>query len=1156
MDYNLGLGIDISDLDSGLSRASNSVNDFANDVDRAGKEVKETFDKQAKATDEAVKGQKKLNKETEKEIKTISSLNKKISQLKIARDKANKLSEVKAYNKEIEKTEKIVKDLKNETDNAGKGIGRLFSGFKKNAKEAGSEIDNGLGLGLKGLINPVTVLTGAVIGLGAGYLKAKKDAEILDKVTKNLFGDSANIDSITRKTKEIANVYDQEVNEVLKTANVLSKEFGVSGEQSLNLIEQGIRRGADLNGDFLDQIKEYSTQFEAVGVNAEGAIAIITQTVNRGVFSDKGVDLIKEAGIRLRELTPATRSALKAVGFTSKEIETAIRSGTINTFEFIQEVSKKLKSVEGDSKVTGQVLADVFGGAGEDAGKFVTELGDISTNIEDVADNTGDLENAQQGVSRAWSNFIDSVTDGDSILTTVFTGFLNLIESAIEGLDLLFSSTESNLKEQINLIKQLDAESSNKVIGDNITRRNSLLKKGNEELQRLVDEGKIRDIAFAQRIITQRNQGLTDQEILITKLEEGINRESKGLDDYKNNLESARKEQDRLSKEVGKFDELFGGETLDAFNKAKDEFSALSSEVELRSATINLSNKQIIQTIKSSSDSQLKDIKKGASERVQVYISEELERRKIAKRSEDDAKKEKSNSRDINKLKQERLALEKELARLLIDLDNKVNKARLDQLEGEEKILAVRDNQKSQILTQQAILLELNEKVGKDVAVNKAKIIEDTASLIFEAEENAKKALERLREGEDVDNVNNTLGAIDEGTNINSELLKLNLKKEVGESDIDFERRKEKTLIDIQKKASEEKLKFLRESGAEENDLRVLGLRNQIKGFNEELNKSFDEDVNLSIEGKFDNFLKEAFGLDDNGVAELKNTVSDLANTLIENYSATINNQIEERERLIDSYDQNISDLESQIEREISKNLEGNASNIAGLEERLEKEKQAREKANQEKEALLEKERKFRKTIAIAELAQNTALQISNLALAVSRAAGESGVGAFVVVPALIGLLATLIGGISSLATQPDTSGFFDGGFTGGNSIHEERGVVHGKEFVHTADKTARHRNLFEGIHTDNDNMIALGIRDLLSGTGITIDQDLPKRVSTNDNRISKEVMFINNRGNEEGLLRDINNSLNKKEEKVERYFDNSGNEIIIRGNTKTIIRK
>jgi hypothetical protein len=72
------------------------------------------------------------------------------------------------------------------------------------------------------------------------------------------------------------------------------------------------------------------------------------------------------------------------------------------------------------------------------------------------------------------------------------------------------------------------------------------------------------------------------------------------------------------------------------------------------------------------------------------------------------------------------------------------------------------------------------------------------------------------------------------------------------------------------------------------------------------------------------------------------------------------------------------------------------------------------------------------------------------------------------IIPPPFGTIAggVAVAGIKALLAQAKSAaGFEQGGFTGGTSTKEVRGVVHGKEFVANAQLTAREKPLFEYLH-------------------------------------------------------------------------------------------
>jgi hypothetical protein len=57
-----------------------------------------------------------------------------------------------------------------------------------------------------------------------------------------------------------------------------------------------------------------------------------------------------------------------------------------NTFEALQKVSNQLATLNPASKEYGNVVSEVFRGAGEDAGQFVAQLGKIKVGFEDTSE--------------------------------------------------------------------------------------------------------------------------------------------------------------------------------------------------------------------------------------------------------------------------------------------------------------------------------------------------------------------------------------------------------------------------------------------------------------------------------------------------------------------------------------------------------------------------------------------------------------------------------------------------------------------------------------------------------------------------------------------------------------------------------------------------
>lgn len=278
------------------------------------------------------------------------------------------------------------------------GLGNLKGGLDQVNQQGGQSTATigSLGRGMIAALGPAAI-AGTVIAAGTAVFNLQQKFEALRKEVNLLTGATGDeLDQVTAAVNATAETFDKEFNEVLRSANALSKAFGISLGDSTDLIQKGFAIGADQSGEFLDILREYPELLKEVGLTAEQTVSLIDLQTEEGIFSDKGIDAIKEAGLRLRELTPATKEALDGIGLSSREIEKALTSGSKSVFDVVQDVSKQLATLPPQSAAVGTAIADIFGGPGEDAGlRFITLLGDVNSNLDETVEKSGEFAQQQ-----------------------------------------------------------------------------------------------------------------------------------------------------------------------------------------------------------------------------------------------------------------------------------------------------------------------------------------------------------------------------------------------------------------------------------------------------------------------------------------------------------------------------------------------------------------------------------------------------------------------------------------------------------------------------------------------------------------------------------------------------------------------------------------
>ncbi|MCA4465848.1 hypothetical protein LDZ44_04515 [Bacteroides xylanisolvens] len=345
-------------------------------------------------------------------------------------------------------------------DNAKSGSG-LFSNLKTEASAFGntltSLLKNKVFLGIAGIAG-----AGVVFKWWYDYNKGLVEATKLTRQFTDKSGDD--LKAYRSEVQALADYYGKDFKEVLISANTVSKQFGITSEKALQIIKDGFIAGADANGEFLDSLKEYPAYFKEAGISADQFVAIIAETNKQGIFSDKGIDTIKEANIRLREMTDSTAAALEGIGLNSKKIQKELQSGSITTFEVMQLVSEKLNELPESSAAVGTAIADIFGEPGEDAGlKYIRTLKDISTNLDEVKAKAGglgeveeDLINSQTELTKEIALLFDVTGGSFEKMTAKVKTFVNdTLTDLIKTARGLFESVEDIAKREEEAAKQL-----------------------------------------------------------------------------------------------------------------------------------------------------------------------------------------------------------------------------------------------------------------------------------------------------------------------------------------------------------------------------------------------------------------------------------------------------------------------------------------------------------------------------------------------------------------------------------------------------------------------------------------------------------------------------------------------------------------------------
>jgi phage-related minor tail protein len=257
-------------------------------------------------------------------------------------------------------------------------IGDLSMGFANLGKTTGAA---NIGLGAVGL---ALTAFNAISGIIGDLNQAAKEINDLKLALENFGVASENLDLVSSRAKTIGEVFKTNADDIAAAANTLKNEFGVSFEEAFDAIEKGFLKGADSQGNFLQQLKEYPAQFAAANLSIEEFLAVSIDAANKGVFDDKALDAIKEFGISVKEQLSGTRDAfIGAFGeeFTN-QLFNNLNSGAISSGQALKIVTDEIKNSGVSGKELQTLISTLFKSAGEDAGDYVLTLGDVVSNTD------------------------------------------------------------------------------------------------------------------------------------------------------------------------------------------------------------------------------------------------------------------------------------------------------------------------------------------------------------------------------------------------------------------------------------------------------------------------------------------------------------------------------------------------------------------------------------------------------------------------------------------------------------------------------------------------------------------------------------------------------------------------------------------------------
>lgn len=298
-------------------------------------------------------------------------------------------------------------------------------------------------LGPAGLVAAFGAAVAGGVALGRFIVDTTREFDAL-RGSVELLTDASDeqINEVTARVKTLADLYGQDFQQVIVGVNAAQRAFGGDLIDVIDQVEEAVLAGANANDEYFDSLREYPTVVAAAGLSLEQFNRVIVQATQEGIYSDKAIDAIKEGNISLQEQTQATRDAVEAIlgPAEADAFFEQINEGTKTTLDGLIELAQRAQEETVSVSERATLVADVFRGAGEDAGaellRIVSELNDETSGL---VDNTSEYVQRQRDLiqstnrlnlakSELAENFAAITSGGDSF-------FNNLKSFGIETLN-------------------------------------------------------------------------------------------------------------------------------------------------------------------------------------------------------------------------------------------------------------------------------------------------------------------------------------------------------------------------------------------------------------------------------------------------------------------------------------------------------------------------------------------------------------------------------------------------------------------------------------------------------------------------------------------------------------------------------------------------
>ncbi|WP_197228914.1 phage tail tape measure protein [Bacillus thuringiensis] len=195
----------------------------------------------------------------------------------------------------------------------------------------------------------------------------------------------------------LAKVYDVDLNEATRGAGQLMSQFGLSTQETFDLLAAGAQEGLNYSDELFDNLSEYAPLFKQAGFTADEMFTILANGTKSGSYNlDYINDLVKEFGIRVQDGSKGVSEGFGDLSEETQKVWKSFNEGKGTAADVFNAVLGDLQKMD-DKVKANQIGVALFGTKWEDMGaEAVLSLNDVHGGLGDVTGRMDEMKKLQE----------------------------------------------------------------------------------------------------------------------------------------------------------------------------------------------------------------------------------------------------------------------------------------------------------------------------------------------------------------------------------------------------------------------------------------------------------------------------------------------------------------------------------------------------------------------------------------------------------------------------------------------------------------------------------------------------------------------------------------------------------------------------------------